>query len=352
MVLRCSLLGHDYGEAEVEREREERGSEVVVTVQEYEECVRCGERNVISENTEITSLSLQTDANSLPTEPEPEPDTTAAADTEAADSIETPPDVAAETDETAVIDNDDAEFIDADESEDDAEFIDADPSEDDAEFIHDEAETTESTTQPSAADTSEAKDGVDVPTDEHGEPVTDDGEILEETDETDTDRDREHGEWPDSEDVGPPVGSETTPAGWPDDESDTDEAATTTASTVDAVDAEVTDDAVVLEDDTDGVGSESAAAADARTVTTEPPAADTQLEADDEQPETDAGSGIKRATSAPAPGESGGTAREGVPTEFYCPQCEFAAPGTRSSLRTGDICPDCRKGYLSERERR
>ncbi|QCC55817.1 DUF7093 family protein [Natronorubrum bangense] len=346
MVLRCSLLGHDYGETEVEREREERGSEVVVTVQEYEECVRCGERNVISENTEITSLSLQADADSLPTEPEPEPDTAAAADTEAADSVETPPDVATETDATALIDDED----------DAAEFIDADASEDDAEFIHDEAEAAESTTPPSDADASEADDGFDVPTDEHGEPVTDDGEILEETDETDPDRDREHGAWPESEDVGPPVGSETTPAGWPDDESDTDEAATATDSTVDSMDTEVTDDAIVLEDDSDheagGVGAESAAAADARTATTEPPAADTQSEVDDEHPEADAGSGIKRATSAPAPGESGGTAREGVPTEFYCPQCAFVAPGTRSSLRTGDICPECRKGYLSERERR
>ncbi|WP_423985358.1 DUF7093 family protein, partial [Haladaptatus sp.] len=28
MGLRCSLLGHDYGESEIEREREEQGNEV------------------------------------------------------------------------------------------------------------------------------------------------------------------------------------------------------------------------------------------------------------------------------------------------------------------------------------
>jgi len=34
MGLRCSLLGHDYGESFVERDREERGNEVVVTERE------------------------------------------------------------------------------------------------------------------------------------------------------------------------------------------------------------------------------------------------------------------------------------------------------------------------------
>jgi hypothetical protein len=40
-----------------------------------------------------------------------------------------------------------------------------------------------------------------------------------------------------------------------------------------------------------------------------------------------------------------------VPTEFYCPRCDYVAAGDRASLRAGDICPDCRKGYISERER-
>jgi hypothetical protein len=35
MGLRC-LLGHDYGETEIEREREEDGDEMVVTIREVE----------------------------------------------------------------------------------------------------------------------------------------------------------------------------------------------------------------------------------------------------------------------------------------------------------------------------
>lgn len=56
MGLKCSLLGHSFGEATVEREREERGSEVVTIVREREECSRCGEERVVSENKEVTSV--------------------------------------------------------------------------------------------------------------------------------------------------------------------------------------------------------------------------------------------------------------------------------------------------------
>ncbi|PSQ41975.1 hypothetical protein BRD17_09650 [Halobacteriales archaeon SW_7_68_16] len=56
MVLKCSLLGHEYGESELEREREERGSQVVDVVREFKTCTRCGDRTVVSENTEVTAL--------------------------------------------------------------------------------------------------------------------------------------------------------------------------------------------------------------------------------------------------------------------------------------------------------
>jgi hypothetical protein len=52
MGLRC-LLGHDYGDTRTEHEREERGDEIVVTVTEVEECSRCGKTRVVSENTEV-----------------------------------------------------------------------------------------------------------------------------------------------------------------------------------------------------------------------------------------------------------------------------------------------------------
>ncbi|NUC74395.1 hypothetical protein HTZ84_19200 [Haloterrigena sp. SYSU A558-1] len=337
MALRCSLLGHDYGDPEVEREREERGSEVVVTVQEFEECARCGDRNILSENTEVTSLSAATDADSLPPEPEPE---TAIPDSDA-EAVEPPTGAADEVGtEVAFSDDGDDDFIDAEADE------------------------------PAAA-ADESTDDFDVPTDENGDPVTDDGEILDDDDDDPVaaDRERDHGEWPDSDDVGPPVGSENEPSGWPDSDEDGDreDDAPIDAELEDPVepDEPVTDDAVVLEDDTGTVSGgrgESTAAADARSVTAEPPnasetqgsaAADAGPATGDESAEGGAasGSGIERAGSAPTPSQSDGP-REDVPTEFYCPRCDFVSDGDRGSLRAGDICPDCRKGYLGERERR
>lgn len=332
MALRCSLLGHDYGDPEVEREREERGSEVVVTVQEFEECTRCGDRNVLSENTEVTSLSAATDADSLPPEPEPE---TAIPDSDA-ETVEPPTGAA---DEVAFGDDADGDFIDAEADE------------------------------PAAA-ADESTDDFDVPTDENGDPVTDDGEILDDDDDpVHADREREHGEWPDSDDVGPPVGSENEPSGWPDSDEggdrEDDPDVPIDAELEDPVepDEAVTDDAVVLEDDTGTVSGgrgESTAAADARSVTAEPPNAPETQGSPDAGPATDresaesgaaSGSGIERAESAPTPSQSDGSL-EDVPTEFYCPRCDYVSDGNRGSLRAGDICPDCRKGYLGERERR
>jgi DNA-directed RNA polymerase subunit RPC12/RpoP len=56
MGLKCSLLGHSFDEPTVEREREERGSEVVTVVREVQRCARCGEERVVSENKEVTSV--------------------------------------------------------------------------------------------------------------------------------------------------------------------------------------------------------------------------------------------------------------------------------------------------------
>ncbi|WP_255170580.1 DUF7093 family protein [Natrononativus amylolyticus] len=282
MVLRCSLLGHDYGEADVEREREERGSEVIVTVTEYEECSRCGDKHLLSENTEVTSISSETVASD-------------------------PPAPTAEH-ETA------PEPANDEETDADAEFVDDDP---------DPAEE-------------EPADAVELPTDENGDPITDDAEILEET--IDPDAERGHGEWPDSEDVGPPVGADAEPTAWPDEDEDAD-----------ADDREYEpapdDGAEVLESGSetlflDADGEVSDVGADRSAGTSEEgthPAG------------TDSGTGIASAQSAPVPGES--APDDGVPTEFFCPQCSFLAAGDRGSLRPGDICPECRKGYLGERPR-
>ncbi|GAB3022959.1 DUF7093 family protein [Natronobiforma cellulositropha] len=269
MVLRCSLLGHDYGEPQVDHEREERGSEVVVTVREYEECARCGERHLISENTEVRSLA-----------PEPTPDSSPTPD--ATETTDSPPE----------------------EPTDSAASADAD-----------------------GATTDDAAFAPDFPTDEHGEPITDDGEILE--DEPAETGDRERGAWPESDDVGPPVGAENEPAAWPVTDAETSEEWTELEES-EWEDVEPVDDAVFVDSESVDAG-QAEGAPDAEGV-------------------TDAGTGIASAQSAPVPGEAA-TREEDVPTEFFCPRCSFVAPGDRGSLRPGDICPECRRGYLGERDR-
>ncbi|MEF8776537.1 MAG: hypothetical protein V5A43_08570 [Haloarculaceae archaeon] len=56
MSLKCSIFGHKYGPPDVDRERNEQGSEVVITIRELETCVRCGQTRVVSENKEVTTL--------------------------------------------------------------------------------------------------------------------------------------------------------------------------------------------------------------------------------------------------------------------------------------------------------
>jgi len=38
-------------------------------------------------------------------------------------------------------------------------------------------------------------------------------------------------------------------------------------------------------------------------------------------------------------------------TEFFCPNCGHARGAGGSSMRAGDICPECHQGYIAERER-
>ena len=59
MAIKCSLLGHQFTETEVEEERVEEGSEVVITVREVETCERCGKERVVAENKEVTSIAVE-----------------------------------------------------------------------------------------------------------------------------------------------------------------------------------------------------------------------------------------------------------------------------------------------------
>lgn len=65
MGLRCSLLGHTFVEADVERDRQDRGSEVLTITREIERCRHCGAERVISENTEVTSVAGADDTSGV-----------------------------------------------------------------------------------------------------------------------------------------------------------------------------------------------------------------------------------------------------------------------------------------------
>ncbi len=154
MSFKCSVFGHRYGDPDVEREREEQGSEVVITIKETETCKRCGETRVVSENKEVTTLETPSDivgddigdgedhdevtAESEPvTEQEPDPPADPggaveqAEDTEFLDETEdsTPaspeptepdqPDLGTATEEAPDADEDDAVILNASDDEDD-----------------------------------------------------------------------------------------------------------------------------------------------------------------------------------------------------------------------------------------
>lgn len=312
MALRCSLLGHDFDETEVDREREERGSEVVVTVTEYQRCQRCGEKNVTSENTEVTALGPDAAARS-PDESAPDQ----------------PP--------SPGIDDASGAGLEDGESTEEAATSAGDPS-DTA-----EARAADETTDGDGDADADADEDLEIPTDENGEPITDDAEILTEPDSDDGDR--EHGEWPESDDVGPPVGSEAEPTAWPEDEGG------------DGNDSSVESDGIETTFVEEDVGASSSAktseteteneATRDESVTDDAVFVDAEPEPSPQQSESY--TGITSAQAAPDPSKA--TTQGGANTEFFCPQCSFVAPGDRGSLRAGDICPECRKGYLGERER-
>lgn len=71
MSLKCSVFGHSFGDTDVTRDREENGSEVIITVTETETCTRCGETRVVSENKEVTTLETPSDISEDTEEDEP-----------------------------------------------------------------------------------------------------------------------------------------------------------------------------------------------------------------------------------------------------------------------------------------
>ena len=198
MSFKCSVFGHRYGDPDVEREREEQGSEVVITIKETETCKRCGETRVVSENKEVTTLETPSDivGDDIADEDDADGDATAspAADrdpTPASDTGSTP-DAEPAADEPSVDGEDDAELIDEVEG------------------------STAATTEPVEME----GPGLGEASEEAPDADEDDAVILEGDEESEADDGREPGQWPDeadadedeeSEDWTPSTGQELRP---------------------------------------------------------------------------------------------------------------------------------------------
>lgn len=299
MGLRCSLLGHSFGDSEVEREREEQGSEVVVTIREEQTCSRCGKTKLVSENKEVTSLAAR--------------ESGAGASGASVGGEDADADAAGRSGPGAG----DVSDEDADA---DGEFAAGDGR--DAEIIDDGPDDTVPEATREAASVADGDDETASDPENPVEPETDpedDAVILDESGVEEPDpREREHGEWPDADDTRRSDDAEGASQEWPDADGEDE-----------GFDAEPTSGEP---DDVEFGGGLT-------------PEAEGTPEGEGkmvESPDT----GITSADSAPSPVDAD---RERETTEYVCPECGHTAAGTGTSLRAGDICPECRRGYIAER---
>lgn len=269
MSLRCSLLGHEYGESEIERDREERGNEVVISVVELERCTRCEKTRTISENTEVTQLS------------------------QPRSSSETNP---AESGTTGVETRSDA-----------------DPRSRGSGLRPRPEAGSDSGGGSGIEPRSEAEMGFEAdPRDEDTEIIEDDPAV----------EDRDPGDWPDVEDH---EGREESPNAWPEPDGEDE-----------GFDARTPDGRT----DLDFGGGLTPQADQGAEIIESSDGANTD---DGDSEPTFVSAGPRPAPDRPA--DSGGE------TTLYCPNCGTAGLEERDSLRAGDICPECHRGYLAERER-
>jgi len=350
MGIRCSLLGHDYSESFAERDREERGNEVVVTERELRECRRCGAEHVTSENTEVRPIQP---------DPEPTPDVEAGADSaDATDAPNTDLDPASTADESAA--DPGGAFTSATEVIEQAEA-----------GMSADAEAAEAGSEDAAAAETDADDAVIL--DDDADDATPGSDQWDEPADPEVDPD----------DPG-------TPTPDPDDE---DVEFVGSSGPGDATGADPGEPAGAGEPANPGerdaaAGDATGAAASTRTThgdeaadaggaldrdRGEWPEPEGEDEGFDATPGDDDPAGEVGAATADAGGETGtfefGEAPEPDPADetgftsagpvdqagsddldftLFCPECGFERYAAGSSLRAGDICPECKRGYLGE----
>ena len=337
MSLRCSLLGHSYGDAEIEREREEQGSEVVVTVREFEECERCGDRKVVTENKEVTAL--ETPARDINSAQEDGASGAAGGNagsesgSDASAGVDSPSGPDAGVGRTGG--GHDAEIItdspssgsNSDESDRNAAGASADDSGADA----------GSDTGAGDDAASDAEGTADPDVDSGPSAADDDGVILDDDGEESGDDGRTPGEWPEADTTHPAETDESGPTEWPD-----------VGREDEGYDAEPDDGASADVEFGGGLTPESSGVAAGEDEEVE----FVNAEGDTLQARDAGGSGPELSSGisagAEAPSLSGPADDPDLDAEFVCPECDYRATVSGSSLRAGDICPECARGYLAQ----
>ena len=363
MGLRC-LLGHDFDEPELQREREEDGDEVVTTVREVKTCARCGETQIVSENTEVTTMeqlageAARDQGAGVDRDGPAEPTTAPGAEAEpagaGAGAEPADPGDAGGVQESMTLDEesggddavilDDGAAADADESDagatpgdaeatavDDASETDAaEAAEEDAELL--DAGDGAAPSGGAASDQSPAADAVpDAPSEDEHDAETDDGVILD-ADDDESVGDRGRGEWPEV-DEGDAGGDGA--AAWPDHGGEDE-----------GFSAEVGEGGDAGVEFGGGLAPEAAEqeGADGETEYVEAPDDAESVALDAGGEDAEGGTGITRGESPELQ-----TAGANDPTEYYCPECGMVRTADGSSMRAGDICPECKRGYVDER---
>lgn len=379
MGFRCSILGCEYAEQRHEREREQRGEEVVLTVREYEECRHCGDKRLISENTGVTTApEAHTTSGDEPDEPSdpagfydefddqeaesaPSEDETALLDdAEAAGELDVDPDGAVPDDpaDDDLPEDEGVEFIDADSDSGADADTGADPASstaNDPEALVPEADDPEFET-------------ASEPPDVDGE----DAVLL--ADDADEDGAQADARTTTGADV---AGATEAPATGADSTDPTPTQAPTSTSTADAAG---TDNAFVGTDDGNETETDFGDWPD--TAPEDTPEYDhgdwPAHPADDDtgeafagvasvtetggadagagtatasvEVESDAGAGVEEGHDAAVEhGPGARTTRTDVAGELHCRSCGYSDAPSGTPHRSGDICPDCGSGYLAER---
>ena len=286
MSLKCSILGHRFDETAVERDRQEDGSEVVITITELETCTRCGETRVVSENKEVRTLETPDDAGSEVAGGDAAGGKTATGTDTTDESLGEAESADAVADEAGVEDP-------------------TDPAADDGEILGAGGDDGDASDDGGVADDAGAGKGEPDEDEDEDEEVTDDAVIID----GDTGTERDPGEWPD------------------DAESDATAAGAGTASAGSA-DAGEEDWPPASSDEGDAAGASGDAA--------------------DEWPE-ETRRDTDEAAESPLEESASPTVTvpEGM---YKCPECGFTDEVESSSLRAGDFCPECRQGTLVQDE--